>query len=1347
MKKILAFCFFPAFCPPSNGGESRLWNFYHALSQTCQVTLLTSSHLGGEEERINHGANFVERRIPKDERFLKAWEDLQKYASGGDLSAPSIVASSRYASRLHRAYFEEYEQADIIVHDFPFTIGYDVFLGIDNKPRVYNAHNCEADLYAELHPDANSRPLHALIREVETRLLEVADLVLYCSEDDLIRFRKMAPSARFMGVFSPHGMTPVHAIKPITDRASATFSTIFVGSAHPPNQRAVRFVVERLAPRLPTVDFHIVGSCLPEGRYPKNVHRHGVVSAERKQQLMLQAQLALNPMESGSGANVKVLDYLSVGLPVLSTPFGMRGIDAQPELHFFQAQLSEFDLAIQQAMAFPQRLVEMGREGKKLANQRYTWSGIAELASNAMDRLMDIKSPVDLNPYILVLNDYDSFASIGGGATRTRGLYEVVSQWRHVLFLCFSSEGQLQTRMEAPGIYVISVPKTTAHEADLVRTNSHFSLSASDIVAARHAALNPDLNVIYRSLRSHAHRVVIEHCYMVDLPLRYGDRFIYSSQNSETELKTRLLTGHPLEVELLDVVTQAESHAVERSSVVVAVSEEDAQTLVCGRPTAAPTVVVRNGAGRLPPDHVIQQYRDRLRLPSDDASVVFLGSGHAPNIEAARYLIEHVVPKCPGVQFHIIGSVCAALPLTKNVKLWGVLDDATKSAVMQACRFALNPMSVGSGSNVKLADYIGHGLFVVTTQFGLRGYPTSVLPHVKIAELCDFDVAIREAFAHAELHTAEQRVQRRRIFDCELSMQALAHRFLETLRTQGEVRKRVLYVAYRYTSPALGGAEANIERFVSALGLSGEFDVDVIAPQVSHIHSHYRFSEVYTFDADSCVPVNLPHVRYARFPLNTTLRQEEETKLQTVWRTQPRFERELYSRMRVEDLCAGLTWGWSYPEGASRWAFVEAAVFVPQVSTLRLVGLAPLRAVVNVLDDHGALLQVATIEGNFSLQLYGVQGHIQFQTSVPIQPHDPRPLAFLVSSVLVGGAPVDLQRPTLLQELQQSMPAADLVDALDASAAASRGTAGVRLTDLRGPVSSSMERFIAEHVTDYDLVVTHNNVFRPAVFALAEAARQGVPSLLVPHAHLDDDYYHFPDLLESARQASAVLAVPQLAVDFFQRKGCNAHYMPAGCDASEAFTDADVAAFRAVFTPDRPFFLVLGRKAGAKGYQKIIREAEKNQRQGVDIHLVLIGPDDDGVPIQSSAATYLGLQSRSVVRGALQSCIGLCNMSTSESFGIVLLEAWLAGKPVIANRDCAAFHDMAVHGENALLVDENGLAEAMRTLWQDPELRQRLAVKGKEITGRFDWSIVGQQFVDMCRQMTAQATPNNPSLH
>ena len=63
---------------------------------------------------------------------------------------------------------------------------------------------------------------------------------------------------------------------------------------------------------------------------PANVVLHGRVSDAEKQRLFAQAALALNPMKVGSGSNLKLVDYLAAGLPVLSSTVGARGFS--PEL-------------------------------------------------------------------------------------------------------------------------------------------------------------------------------------------------------------------------------------------------------------------------------------------------------------------------------------------------------------------------------------------------------------------------------------------------------------------------------------------------------------------------------------------------------------------------------------------------------------------------------------------------------------------------------------------------------------------------------------------------------------------------------------------------------------------------------------------------------------------------------------------------------------------------------------------------------------------------------------------------------------------------------------------------------
>jgi glycosyltransferase involved in cell wall biosynthesis len=306
---------------------------------------------------------------------------------------------------------------------------------------------------------------------------------------------------------------------------------------------------------------------------------------------------------------------------------------------------------------------------------------------------------------------------------------------------------------------------------------------------------------------------------------------------------------------------------------------------------------------------------------------------------------------------------------------------------------------------------------------------------------------------------------------------------------------------------------------------------------------------------------------------------------------------------------------------------------------------------------------------------------------------------------------------------------------MDSAARLSRDRQSVRMTDIRGPHSPALEMFLEKYVRNYDIVVTHNSVLRPAVAAISAAKAADVPSVLIPHAHLDDDFYHFPDVRQCALEADLILAAPKAACVFYERIGVRrAEYLPAGVDTSEVGSDADESLFRTIYTRSTPFFLVLGRKSGAKGYLHVIREVELLAKKR-SVHLVLIGPDDDGVPVTSMHASYLGYQPTGVVRGALKACIGLINMSSSESFGMVLLESWLAGRPVIANAACPAFRDLAVHEKNALLVSVETLGAALERLASDNFLCDRLGTAGRTIADQYAWDKICSDFVDKCSEL------------
>ncbi|MEP4149537.1 MAG: glycosyltransferase [Halioglobus sp.] len=1326
MKRILAFSFFPAFTPVSNGGESRLFNFYQALSKKHHVTLLSSGRPGNAEESVLHGANFIERRIPKDEFFAQEYQRLLPYSSGGDISAIAIAASGDLPTLLHNAYLEEYENADVVIHESPFTIGYDLFVGIDDKPRIYNSYNCEAKLYKELHPDEKSKPIWDIVRDCEIKALQYADITLYCNRQDIEEFEVLAPNASYEAIYTPHGVTPTAVNTRTSDRSDAIRSIVFMGSGHPPNQDAAQFIAKKLAPTFPLITFHIIGGCLNKGTYSNNVIRHGFIDESAKVELIVQADLALNPMRMGSGANVKAFELLGTGVPLLSTEFGIRGIEGLDQNYCVLAEMEDFESTIRQWSDRNHELQEVGLRGREYVTENFSWERTAEPLCERLAQFST--SQESSSQYVVGLNDYDSFDNGGGGGVRTRELYSAVSEWCRVIFLCFSPDDRMRVYDHGRNIRVICIPKSAEHKrAELEAASQHF-ISIDDIIAGRYCLQHSLLTRIYACVRRSTNAIIVEHCYMSPIPIHHGDRFVYSSQNSETNLKQDVLQGHPYYSELIREIRSLEKSTCQRAAAIIAVSDEDAAIFTRISNTAGPIITIPNGASPLSKlnENLFRELGQRV---DKDSSVLFIGSAHPPNIEALKFVTEELAPSLPKIQFHVLGSVCSTVVnAPKNVVTWGVVSEDEKAAIMQSARLAINPVISGGGSNIKTADYLANGLFTLTTDFGLRGYPDTTSQFCFVRDRTDFSRVIPEALRKANGIPQDQI---KAFFAENLSMSVNAKRLVPVLKRLNEKKKRILVVSYRYTYPALGGAEAYILKLIEALDKTNQFQIDVVATEVSSIVEKNRFASGFVFESETAAPNGLQNVRYARFPVDEYA--PGRLNLKSIWRAQPAFERQHFYALLEKCKQNALAWGWSSPEGnekIGRWAYSSCGIYVSGAANIEISGFCLEPVSLSATDGSGNKLFEEELDGKFGFAFASERGVIDFFSSAIEHKTEMRPISFFVSCLKINGADFPLSNPTVIESPPGSSK--DTIEALAEAADATRRPLAVNLTECRGPLSNGLESYLEGNIGKYDLVVTHNNIFHTATIAVNTANKHGVPVISIPHAHLDDDFYHFPDVEDSIRNSDLALVCPKLACDYYQSRGANANYHSPGIDTSEGFLENDSKALRSVFDTETEFFLVLGRKTHAKGYRRVISAIEELATSR-KIHLLIIGPDDDGISIASPHVTYLGLQPREVVRGALMSCVALINMSASESFGMVLLEAWMAKKPVVVNAHCAAFLDIAVHNENAILVeDDPALLDALVALCERPELRASLGESGYELVPSYDWGEIGQSFVNEC---------------
>jgi glycosyltransferase involved in cell wall biosynthesis len=280
--------------------------------------------------------------------------------------------------------------------------------------------------------------------------------------------------------------------------------------------------------------------------------------------------------------------------------------------------------------------------------------------------------------------------------------------------------------------------------------------------------------------------------------------------------------------------------------------------------------------------------------------------------------------------------------------------------------------------------------------------------------------------------------------------------------------------------------------------------------------------------------------------------------------------------------------------------------------------------------------------------------------------------------------------------------------------------------ETRGPLSTSLQSWLEANIDDYDLVLGHSIPFSTSVLAHGYAKRHGKPFVILPHFHVEDEFYHWRSYYEALAGADEVITGPKAAEPlFFDKLGCKSGYLPFGINLDEAPAEEDEQRFGALYASELPYVLILGRKAGAKNYAQVIEAVKRVNADGRRCNVVFIGRDEDGAQLRPEEVLFLGPRPRGIVLAALKRALCLVSMSESESFGIVILESWAQRRPVIVNDQCTASIELVEDGANGLLADKNSLDAQIRRLLDDKVAADAMGAAGyDEVERRFTWRAI-----------------------
>lgn len=148
----------------------------------------------------------------------------------------------------------------------------------------------------------------------------------------------------------------------------------------------------------------------------------------------------------------------------------------------------------------------------------------------------------------------------------------------------------------------------------------------------------------------------------------------------------------------------------------------------------------------------------------------------------------------------------------------------------------------------------------------------------------------------------------------------------------------------------------------------------------------------------------------------------------------------------------------------------------------------------------------------------------------------------------------------------------------------------------------------------------------------------------------------------------------------------------------------------------RPLVLAVGRLAPEKGLDVLLRATSDLP---VDVALAGVGPEERSLrALAGQNVRFLGQVDRDELADLYANADVLALPSRSETWGMVLNEAALAGLPLVASDAAGAAYELVVDGENGFRVpadDVGALREALRRLTEDPELRARFGARSREI--------------------------------
>jgi glycosyltransferase involved in cell wall biosynthesis len=293
---------------------------------------------------------------------------------------------------------------DVVNLEFPYLGHYDLRQAPPGErlpPVVVDSHEIAYDLARQFARNGGNlgRRLYAgvnwrKLRREELGTYRDADGVYLCSAADEQRLLHQVPGVRTAVI--PNGANVEYYQPRPTDPPPDGRTIVFFGLLSTiPNIDGVVHFVQDIWPRI--AEAHPEACCKIIGGRPSRsllalagprIELTGFVSDLRPH--LAAAAAVVVPLRLGGGTRLKILETMAMGKAIVSTTLGAEGIEAVPGRDILvEDEPAAFADAVSRLLAEPSLAVRIGESARRLAVERYSWSGAARALEGFYRRILE----------------------------------------------------------------------------------------------------------------------------------------------------------------------------------------------------------------------------------------------------------------------------------------------------------------------------------------------------------------------------------------------------------------------------------------------------------------------------------------------------------------------------------------------------------------------------------------------------------------------------------------------------------------------------------------------------------------------------------------------------------------------------------------------------------------------------------------------------------------------------------------------------------------------------------------------------------------------------------------------